>query len=101
MLRISEVDRHRAFGLLQEGIPINEVSLRMNVNKTTIFRLRQRLHETDTVISETALRTIESVLPHCDVRSASIHHTQSRYLDTGSTRLSTKSIMPDTRRISY
>ncbi|GFS25169.1 hypothetical protein ElyMa_007020400 [Elysia marginata] len=51
-------------------------------------------------ISEMALGTIESVLPHCDVRSACIHHTQSHYPDTGPTRLSTKSIMPDTRRIS-
>ncbi|GFS08290.1 transposable element Tc1 transposase [Elysia marginata] len=49
MPRLSEVDRHRALGLLQEGLPISEVYLRMNVNRTTIFRLRQRLHETDTV----------------------------------------------------
>ncbi|GFR80856.1 transposable element Tcb1 transposase [Elysia marginata] len=48
MLRLSEVDRHRALGLLQEGLPISEVSLCMNVNRTKIFRLRQRLHETDT-----------------------------------------------------
>ncbi|GFR83486.1 hypothetical protein ElyMa_005975900 [Elysia marginata] len=52
------------------------------------------------VISEMALGTIESMLPHCDVRSACIHHTQSYYPDTGPTRLNTKSIMPDTRRIS-
>ncbi|GFR84028.1 transposable element Tc1 transposase [Elysia marginata] len=49
MLRLSEVDRHRAFGLLQAGLPFSEVFLRMNVNRTTIFRLRQRLHETNTV----------------------------------------------------
>ncbi|GFS13791.1 transposable element Tc1 transposase [Elysia marginata] len=42
-------DRHRALGLLQAGLPISEVSLRMNVNRTTIFRLKQRLHETNTV----------------------------------------------------
>ncbi|GFR90434.1 transposable element Tc1 transposase [Elysia marginata] len=49
MPRLSEVDRHRALGLLIAWLPISEVSLRMNVNRTTIFRLRQRLHETDTV----------------------------------------------------
>ncbi|GFR58395.1 transposable element Tcb2 transposase [Elysia marginata] len=49
MPRLSEVDRHRALGLLQAGLPISEISLRMNVNRTTIFRLRQRLHESDTV----------------------------------------------------
>ncbi|GFS13981.1 transposable element Tcb1 transposase [Elysia marginata] len=49
MPRLSEVDRHRAFGLFQAGLPISEVFLRMDVNRTTIFRLRQRLHETDTV----------------------------------------------------
>ncbi|GFS05704.1 transposable element Tc1 transposase [Elysia marginata] len=49
MPRLSEVDRPQALGLLQAGLPISEVSLRMNVNRTTIFRLRQRLHETDTV----------------------------------------------------
>ncbi|GFR65662.1 transposable element Tc1 transposase [Elysia marginata] len=46
---LSEVDRHRALGLLQAGLPISEVSIRMNVNRKTIFRLKQRLHETDTV----------------------------------------------------
>ncbi|GFS11093.1 transposable element Tc1 transposase [Elysia marginata] len=49
MPRLSEVDRHRALGLLQAGHPISEVSLRMNVNRTTIIRLRQHLHKTDTV----------------------------------------------------
>ncbi|GFR94513.1 hypothetical protein ElyMa_000920700, partial [Elysia marginata] len=53
------------------------------------------------VISETELGTIESGLPHCDVRSACIHHTESHYPDTGPTRLNPKSITPDTRRISY
>ncbi|GFR60655.1 hypothetical protein ElyMa_005412900, partial [Elysia marginata] len=52
------------------------------------------------VISETALWTIDSVLPHCDVRSACVHHTLSHYSDIGPTRLNTKSTMPDTRRIS-
>ncbi|GFR79791.1 transposable element Tc1 transposase [Elysia marginata] len=48
MPRLSEVDRHCALGLLQAGLPISEVSLRTNGNRTTIFRLR-RLHKTDTV----------------------------------------------------
>ncbi|GFR79590.1 hypothetical protein ElyMa_005878600 [Elysia marginata] len=52
------------------------------------------------VVSETALGAIKSVLPHCDVKSDCIHHTQPHYPDTGPTRLNTKSIMPDTRRIS-
>ncbi|GFR69235.1 transposable element Tcb2 transposase [Elysia marginata] len=49
MPRLSEVDRPQALGLLQARLPVGEVSLRMNVNRTTIFRLRQRLHEADTV----------------------------------------------------
>ncbi|GFS17540.1 transposable element Tc1 transposase [Elysia marginata] len=49
MPSLSEVDRHRALGLLQAGLPISEDSPRMDVNMTTIFRLRQRVHETDTV----------------------------------------------------
>ncbi|GFS26097.1 hypothetical protein ElyMa_005202800 [Elysia marginata] len=52
------------------------------------------------VMSETEHGTIESVLPHCDVRSACVQHTQSHYPDTGPIRLRTKSIMSDTRRIS-
>ncbi|GFS07180.1 hypothetical protein ElyMa_001243600 [Elysia marginata] len=44
--------------------------------------------------------TIESVLLSSDVRSACVHHTQSQYSDIGPTRLNTKSMMPDTRRIS-
>ncbi|GFR61270.1 hypothetical protein ElyMa_005429400 [Elysia marginata] len=53
---LTEVDRHRALGLPQAGLPISEVSLRMNVNRTTIFRIRQRLHETDTVSDRPRLR---------------------------------------------
>ncbi|GFR65509.1 transposable element Tc1 transposase [Elysia marginata] len=49
MSHLSEIDRYRALGLFQAGLPISEVSLRMNLKKTTIFRVRQRLHETDTV----------------------------------------------------
>ncbi|GFR73644.1 hypothetical protein ElyMa_002142400 [Elysia marginata] len=52
------------------------------------------------VIAETALGTIESVLPHCGVRGACIHHIQTHYSDIGPIRLNTKSIMPDTKRIS-
>ncbi|GFS08408.1 hypothetical protein ElyMa_004755500 [Elysia marginata] len=54
----------------------------------------------DRVISETALGTIESVLPHCDVRSACIHHSLSHCPDTWPTRLSSNSTMLDTRWIS-
>ncbi|GFR90255.1 transposable element Tc1 transposase [Elysia marginata] len=49
MPRLSKFDRPQPLGLLQAGLSISEVSLRMNVNRTTIFRLRKRLHETDTV----------------------------------------------------
>ncbi|GFR71071.1 transposable element Tcb2 transposase [Elysia marginata] len=49
MPRVFVVDCHHAIGVLQAGLSISEVSLRMNVNRTTIFRLRQRLHETDTL----------------------------------------------------
>ncbi|GFS12471.1 superoxide dismutase [Cu-Zn] [Elysia marginata] len=50
MPRLSEVDRHRALGMLQAGLHISKVSLlNMNVKRTTIFRLRQPLHETDTL----------------------------------------------------
>ncbi|GFS00764.1 hypothetical protein ElyMa_004563800 [Elysia marginata] len=52
------------------------------------------------IILETALETTESVLPHFDVRSACTHHTQSHCPDTGPTRLSTESIMPDAKQIS-
>ncbi|GFR88763.1 hypothetical protein ElyMa_004260800 [Elysia marginata] len=55
-----------------------------------------RLH----AMSETALGTIESVLPYYDERSTCIHYTQSHDPDTELIRLSTKSIMPGTRRIS-
>ncbi|GFS18541.1 gamma-aminobutyric acid type B receptor subunit 2 [Elysia marginata] len=68
---------------------------------TVVKPLTKAEHEQEAeVLSETALGTIESVLPDCDVRSACIHHTQSHYTDTRPTRLRTKSIRPDTRRIS-
>ncbi|GFS02722.1 hypothetical protein ElyMa_002871600 [Elysia marginata] len=43
MQHLFEIDRHRALGLLQAGLLISEVYLQMNVNRTTILRLRQRL----------------------------------------------------------
>ncbi|GFR66339.1 transposable element Tc1 transposase [Elysia marginata] len=49
MPHLSEVDSHHALGLLQAGLLISEVSLGMKANRKTIFRLRQHLHETDTV----------------------------------------------------
>ncbi|GFR71493.1 hypothetical protein ElyMa_002095300 [Elysia marginata] len=68
---------HRRFGCLNFNVPVN-----------------------CEVISGTALGAIESVLPRYDVRSACVHLTRSHYPDTGPTRLNTKSIIPDTRRIS-
>ncbi|GFR82257.1 Pol polyprotein [Elysia marginata] len=52
------------------------------------------------VITETALRTIESVLPHCDVRSAAYTTPSHIILTPGRPDLAL-TIMPDTRRISY
>ncbi|GFR64913.1 transposable element Tcb1 transposase [Elysia marginata] len=60
MPSLSEVDRHRALGLLQAGLPISEDSLRVNVNRTTVFRLGQRVHETDT-----ASNWLRSGRPRC------------------------------------
>ncbi|GFR82600.1 hypothetical protein ElyMa_002366900 [Elysia marginata] len=62
--------------------------------------LAQRSGVNYEVISETALWTIESVLPLCDVRSACVHQNQSHYPDTGPTSHNIKSIMSDTRRIT-
>ncbi|GFR82579.1 reverse transcriptase [Elysia marginata] len=39
----------KALGLLQAGLPFGEVSANTNVNRKTIFRLRQSLHKKDTV----------------------------------------------------
>ncbi|GFS01782.1 hypothetical protein ElyMa_004590600 [Elysia marginata] len=64
---LSEVDRHRALRLLQVDLSISEVSLRMNVNRTTIFRLRQRLHETDTTLPN-------KDCDHCVIRARYVAH---------------------------
>ncbi|GFR92240.1 transposable element Tc1 transposase [Elysia marginata] len=97
MPRLSEVDRHRALGLLQAGLPISEVSLRMNVNRTTIFRLRQRLHETDTVSDRSC-----SGRPRCTTqrqdRNLVRNHMNNRFLSASASSRQTRGI--NNQRIS-
>ncbi|GFR59450.1 transposable element Tcb1 transposase [Elysia marginata] len=89
MPRLSEVDRHRALGLLQAGLPISEVSLRMNVNRMTIFRLRQRLHETDTVSDRP-----RSGRPRCTTqrkdRNLVRNHMNNRFLSASASSRQTR-----------
>ncbi|GFR62301.1 transposable element Tc1 transposase [Elysia marginata] len=89
MPRLSEVDRHRALGLLQAGLSISEVSLRVNVNRTTIFRLRQLLHETDTVIDRP-----RSGRPRCTTqrqdRNLVRNHMSNRFLSASASSRQTR-----------
>ncbi|GFR66729.1 transposable element Tcb2 transposase [Elysia marginata] len=89
MPRLSEVDRHRALGLLQAGLPISEVSLRMNVNRAKIFRLRQRLHETDTVSDRP-----RSGRPRCTTqrqdRNLVRNHMNNRFLSASASSRQTR-----------
>ncbi|GFS00477.1 transposable element Tc1 transposase [Elysia marginata] len=89
MPRSSEVDRHQALGLLQAGLPISEVSLRMNVNRTTIFRLRQSLHETDTVSDRP-----RSGRPRCTTqrqdRNLVRNHINNRFLSASASSRQTR-----------
>ncbi|GFS17307.1 transposable element Tcb2 transposase [Elysia marginata] len=90
---LSEVDHHRALGLLQAGLPISEVSLHVNVNRTTIFRLRS-LHETDTVSDRP-----RSARPRCTTkrqdRNLLINHMNNRFLSASGTRQVGWSIFDD------
>ncbi|GFS19749.1 hypothetical protein ElyMa_005040600 [Elysia marginata] len=87
-----------------ESICVANISLKMSKEDHRRGRLVDCLNFNVSVnfevISETALGTIESVLPHWDVKSACVHHTQSHYPDNGPTRLNTKFIMPKTKRFS-
>ncbi|GFR67168.1 transposable element Tc1 transposase [Elysia marginata] len=89
MPRLSEVDRHCALGLLQAGLPISEVSLRMNVNRTKIFRPRQRLHETDTMSDRP-----RSVRPRCTTqrqdRNLVRNHMNNRFLSASASSRQTR-----------
>ncbi|GFR86787.1 transposable element Tc1 transposase [Elysia marginata] len=89
MSRLSEVDRHRALGLLQAVLPISEVSLRMNVSRTTIFRVRQRLHETDTVSDRP-----RSGRPRCTAqrqeRNLARNHINNRFLSASASSRQTR-----------
>ncbi|GFS02447.1 hypothetical protein ElyMa_006445200 [Elysia marginata] len=53
MPRFSEVDRHHALGLLQAGLPISEVSLRMNVRRfldsDNVYMRRIRITDTNVI----------------------------------------------------
>ncbi|GFR82689.1 transposable element Tcb2 transposase [Elysia marginata] len=84
-----EVHRHRALGLLQAGLPISEVSLRMNVNRTTIFRPGQRLHETDTVSDRP-----RSGRPRCTTqrqdRNLVRNHMNNRFLSASASSRQTR-----------
>ncbi|GFR74438.1 cytochrome P450 2U1 [Elysia marginata] len=89
MPRLSEVDRHRALGLLQAGLPISEVSLSMNVDRTTNFRLRQHLHETDTVSDR-----LRSGRPRCAThrqdRNLVRNHMNNRFLSASASSRHTR-----------
>ncbi|GFR76295.1 transposable element Tc1 transposase [Elysia marginata] len=89
MPRLSEVDRHRALGLLQAGLPISKVFFRINVNRTTIFRLRQRLHETDTVSDRP-----RSGRPRCTTqrqdRNLVRNHINNRFLSASASSRQTR-----------
>ncbi|GFR99149.1 transposable element Tcb1 transposase [Elysia marginata] len=89
MPHLSEVDRHRALGLLQAGLPISEVSLRMNINRTTIFRLRQRLYETNTVSDRP-----RSGRPRCTTqrqdRNLVRNHVNNRFLSASASSRQTR-----------
>ncbi|GFR97705.1 transposable element Tcb1 transposase [Elysia marginata] len=89
MPRLSEVNRHRALGLLQAGLPTSEISLRMNVNRTTIFRLRQRLHEMDTVSDQP-----RSGRPSCTTqrqdRNLVRNHVNNRFLSASASSRETR-----------
>ncbi|GFS09131.1 transposable element Tc1 transposase [Elysia marginata] len=89
MQRLSEVDRYRALGLLQAGLPISEVSVRMNVNRTTIFRLRQRLHETDTV-SDRPRSGRPRCTTHRQDRILVRNHTNYRFLSASASSRQTR-----------
>ncbi|GFR88520.1 transposable element Tc1 transposase [Elysia marginata] len=86
---LSEVDRHHALGLPQAGLPISDVSLRMNVNRTTIFRLRHRLHETDTVSDRP-----RSGRPRCTTqrrdRNLVRNHVNNRFLSASASSRQTR-----------
>ncbi|GFR70981.1 transposable element Tcb2 transposase [Elysia marginata] len=89
MPRLSKVDLHRALGLLQAGLPISEVTLCMNVNRATIFRLRQRLQETDTVSDWP-----RSGRPRCTTqtqdRNLVRNHTNNRFCSASASSLQTR-----------
>ncbi|GFR89938.1 transposable element Tc1 transposase [Elysia marginata] len=86
---LTEVDRHRALGLPQAGLPISEVSLRMNANRTTIFRPRQRLHEKDTVSDRP-----RSGRPMCTTqrqdRNLARNHMNNRFLSASASARQTR-----------
>ncbi|GFR87478.1 transposable element Tc1 transposase [Elysia marginata] len=88
-LSLSEADGHRALGLLQAGLPISEVSLRMNANRTTIFKLRQRLHETNTVSDRP-----RSGRPRCTTqrqdRNLVRNHMNNRFLSASASSRQTR-----------
>ncbi|GFS09410.1 transposable element Tcb2 transposase [Elysia marginata] len=89
MSRLSEVDRHFALGLLQAGLPISEVSLRMNLNRTTIFRVRQRLHETDTVSDRPGSRRPRCTTQRQD-RNLVRNHMNNRFLSASASSRQTR-----------
>ncbi|GFR60090.1 transposable element Tc1 transposase [Elysia marginata] len=89
MSRLSEVDRRRDLVLLQAGLPISEVSLRMNLNRTTIFRVRQSLHETDTVSDQPRCGKPRCTTQRQD-RNLVRNHMNNRFLSASASSRHTK-----------
>ncbi|GFS10749.1 transposable element Tcb2 transposase [Elysia marginata] len=89
MPRLSEIDRHRALGLFQAGLPISEVSLRMNVNRMTLFRIKRHLHEADTVSNRPRSGRPRSITQRQD-RNLVRNHMNNRFLSASASSRQTR-----------
>ncbi|GFR83856.1 transposable element Tcb2 transposase [Elysia marginata] len=88
MPRLSEIDRHRALGLFQAGLPISEVSLRMNVNRMTLFKIK-RLHEADTVSDRPRSERPRSITQRQDTNLVR-NHMNNRFLSASASSRQTR-----------
>ena len=84
MPRLSKVDRERAIGMLQVGIPKEEIAERIGCTRRTINRLWSRFNETGTTSDRPRPGRPRATTPRED-RLIRLRHLRDRFLSATTT----------------
>jgi transposase len=89
MPRLDNVDRHRAIGMLNAGMPAQRVAAALHVHNTTIYRLQERLAVTGTTSDRPRQGAPRVTTPRQD-RAIRRSHLQDRFQTAAATARATQ-----------